>query len=285
MIDCRFIKPFRAEPRSICYFDSGGGSGSTTNTITKTDSTPWAPQGTALSAGYNLAGGVLNTPKSFYPNATYVPASNQTEAGLTQTENLANQGGQLVPAASRQNLATINGDYLNAGNPHFQGMVDQIGQSIRPNIDATFAAAGRGNSGANVGAYSSALADQAGKLAFQNYGQERGFQQQAIGQAPQLDAARFADAQQLMGVGQAREGYAQQQLQDRINRFNFGQNEPSQRIAQYLAMVGGGSFGGQGTSTQSIPTVSNPLLTGLGAAGSAASIAGSLFGRGGVWGS
>lgn len=76
----------------------GGGGTNTVNTITKTDSAPWAPQGAALQAGYNLAGNVLTTPKSYYPNPTYVPASNQTEAGLTQTENLARQGGSLVPA-------------------------------------------------------------------------------------------------------------------------------------------------------------------------------------------
>lgn len=257
-------------------------SGSSDNVqIAKTDSAPWSGQQPYLSSLWASAGQNYNTPKQFYPNATYVPASNQTEAGLSQTEQLAQQGGQLTPAATAQNLRTINGEFLTRQNPEFAGMVQNAFNAARPSIDGAYASAGRGISGARDYALADTWANAVTNLAGQNYQNERGLQSQAISQAPQLDAARFADAQQLMGVGQAREGYANSALQDSIARFNFSQNERDQALARYAAMVQGGQFGG--SQTQSIPTTSNPLLTGLGTAGTLASIAGSLFGRNGVW--
>jgi len=66
-----------------------------------------------------------------------------------------------------------------------------------------------------------------------------------------------------------------------INRWDFQQNQPWNNLSKYAALVGVGQYGGQ--TTQTIPTQSNPWLTGLGTAGTLASIAGSLFGRGGVF--
>lgn len=257
-------------------------SGSDTQ-IASTSNEPSAYQ---LPGLQRLASDALNvnyaTPKTMFPGATYVPMSNQTSQGLGQMESLAGQGGALTPMASGEAQKVLGGHYLNAGNPEFQGMVGRIGQSIRPNIDATFAAAGRGQSGSHANAYSSALADQAGPLAYQNYGDERNRMTQTLGMAPGIDAARFADAERLMQAGGVREGYAQNELQDSIARHDFQQNEVTNRLATLKALISGGSVGG--TQTQAIPTQSNPWMQGIGGAASLASIAGSLFGRGGVWG-
>lgn len=261
--------------------DSGGSDVQ----IARAESAPWAPQGAKLEHGYNQAAQLLGSGigSHSFPGATYVPMSNQTGQGLGQIESLAGQGGQLTPMASGEAAKVLGGHYLNAGNPEFQGMVNRIGQSIRPNIDATFAAAGRGGSGAHANAYSSALADAAGNLAYQNYGDERNRMTSALGMAPGLDAARFADAERLMQAGGVREGYAGMELQDALRRFNEQENLPWQNLARYQAIISGGSPGS--TTTQMIPTQSNPWATGVGTAAGLASIAGSLFGRGGVWGS
>lgn len=257
-------------------------SGSSDNMqIAKTDSAPWAGQQPYLSSLWQTAGQLYNTPKQFYPNATYVPASNQTEQGLGQIESLAQQGGSLTPAATNTALRTINGDFLTRQNPEFQGMVTNAFNAARPAIDSAYASAGRGISGARDAALADSWSNAVTNLAGQNYANERQLQQQMVGQAPQLDAARFADAQALMGVGSTREGYAQKALDDSVQRFNFNQNERDNALARYAAMVQGGSFGGQ--TVQTIPTTSNPWLTGLGTAGSLASIAGQLFGRNGIW--
>lgn len=281
MIDeCRYVKSAFAARDHLCSFDSGG---SDNTQIAKTDSAPWSGQQPYLSSLWASAGQNYNTPKQFYPNATYVPASNQTEQGLGQIESLANQGGQLTPAATNTALRTINGEFLGRQNPEFAGMVQNAFNTARPTIDGAYASAGRGISGARDAALADAWSNSVTNLAGQNYAQERQLQQQMVGQAPQLDAARFQDAQALMGVGSTREGYANQALQDQVNRWNFSQNERDNALAKYAAMVQGGSFGG--SQTQTIPTTSNPWLTGLGSASTLASIAGNLFGKNGVWGS
>jgi len=249
--------------------------------VAKTDSQPWAPQGAALQTGYNRATDWFNSSSpSFYPNATYVPASNETNQSLDLATNRATAGSPNVRAAQAQNLSTINGDYLSGENPYFRNMVTQLGDAIQPQLQSRFGSSGNLDSSAFANAFTSSLADQAGKLAFQNYSNERTNQMNAVNQAPTLANQDYTDIGQLAQVGQTREGYANQQLQDQINRFNFDQNKEGNKVAQYLAMVGGGSFGGQ--NTQTIPTTSNGLATGLGAASSVAGILGSLLGRNGI---
>lgn len=278
MIDYAIYTP-RHERGYLCSFDSGSND---STQIAKTDSAPWAAQQPYLQDIFGRAqqtyfGGQPN----YYPNATYVPASQQTEQGLNQIQSLAQQGGSLTPAATNTALRTINGDFLTRQNPEFQGMVQNAFNAARPAIDSAYASAGRGISGARDAALADSWSNAVTNLAGQNYANERQLQQQMVGQAPTLDQARFNDAQALMGVGSTREGYANQALQDQINRWDFQQNQPWNNLSKYAALVGGGQYGGQ--TTQTIPTQSNPWLTGLGTASTLASIAGSLFGRSGVF--
>ena len=127
------------------------------------------------------------------------------------------------------------------------------------------------------------LSDLSGKMAYQNYGDERSRQLAAAAAAPNMANADYTDIGQLERIGQTREGMAGAELQDQIQRFNFDQAEPRDRLAQYMAMVGGGSYGG--TSSATSPVYRNQLSEGLGAAASTASILGSLFGQGGAFAS
>ncbi len=56
-------------------------------------------------------------------------------------------------------------------------------------------------------------------------------QQDAIAQAP---TAALMDEKLLTAVGDAKEGLAQGELQDNINRFNFEQNQPMQNLKDYI---------------------------------------------------
>ncbi len=89
-------------------------------------------------------------------------------------------------------------------------------------------------------------------------------------------------SQQLQQVGQAREGLAGAQLQEGMDRFQFGQNERDNALSRFMSIMGGGSQGGSSTQQQPIYGQS-PWATGLGAASSLAGIGGSLFGQGGIW--
>jgi hypothetical protein len=257
----------------------------------KSDATPWAEQAPYLKAGFENAKSLLggNTP-SFYPNATYVPMSGATGGSLDAGEQLGNRQWALnnnadmwglVPEAMRQTQATQRGDYLTNQNPYFQQMLTNTFQKSQPTIDAAFAGGGRGISGARDAAVSDAWANAASGLGYQDYGRERANQIAAIGAAPGMAQAGMQPLQQLGQIGQAREGYAGSELQDALKRWDATQNQGWSNAAKYQALVGGGQFGGQ--TTQMVPQTSNPWLTAAGLAGSAASIAGSLFGRQGAF--
>ena len=92
-------------------------------------------------------------------------------------------------------------------------------------------------------------------------------------QAAQL-APKFADldyqgAERLSAVGQAREGQAQAELEDAVNRYNFQQTRDQEKLANYMSLVGGGTIG----RTTSRPVYRNPLGSGLGGAMGGAQLA------------
>jgi hypothetical protein len=128
---------------------------------------------------------------------------------------------------------------------------------------------------------SDAWANAASNLGYQDYSRERQNQIAAIGAAPGMVQAGLQPLQQLGQIGAAREGYAGSELQDALKRWDAQQGLQWNNLAKYMATVGGGSYGNQ--TTTMVPQTSNPWLTGLGAAGTAASIAGSLFGRSGAF--
>ena len=136
-------------------------------------------------------------------------------------------------------------------------VVDQFNTAIR-DIGSRTAASGRYGSGA-MGEMESqasknlatALTDTASKLAYQNYGQERGMQNQAIANAPVLAQADYGDIQQLAGVGQTKEDYARQALEGDINRFTYQANAPQQQLSNYLAAAYGAPAPVNQTTTQS----------------------------------
>jgi hypothetical protein len=189
----------------------------------------------------------------YYPDATYVPASESTQDALRMASNRAVIGNPLVPAAQAQQLSTISGDRLSAGNPYFSAMmasaatpaVNEFNKAIR-DIGSRTAASGRYGSGAMGEMESQAsenlansLTNRAAELAYSNFGAERARQDAAIAQAPQMAAADYSDIQQLMNVGQQQEDYSRQALQSDIGRFEFEQNKPYTKLQSYLSAAYG----------------------------------------------
>lgn len=225
----------------------------------------------------------------YYPGQTYVGPSQQTQAALTAAQQRATMGNPLVPAAQQQALNTVQGNFL-GGNPFFEGAFRGATAGAQTAYqDATQAAlsnasrAGRYGSGAmgNAldragGTFANALTNTAGALAYQNYDTERGRQQAMIGAAPQLAAADYADIGQLMQTGQISEGYQDVALQDAVNRFNFAQQAPYQKLQSYLSGAYGAPMGSQGSVTTSGGGRSQAAGA-LGGAASGAAI-GSMFG-------
>jgi len=206
---------------------------------------------------------------SYFPGQTYVSPTGTTLSALQAGENRAMAGSPLLRQAQAQTASTSGGDYL-GGNPFFQGAFNPAARAAQQsyydaiqNVTSKAASAGRYGSGAYGqltdragGTFANALTDIAGKLAYQNYGDERARQEAATSRLPALAEADYGDIQRLLSIGQGREGYAQTALQDQINRYNYEQNLPQAKLQSYLSGVYGAPSGGVSTSTQ--PIYSNP---------------------------
>lgn len=195
---------------------------------------------------------------NYYPGQTYVSPSAQTQTALQAQQQRALQGNPLLPAAQQQQQDVISGNYL-ANNPYFNQALQGAAQGASQNyFDAINQAqsgasqAGRYGSGAQENMFNRAgttlantLANKYGELAYQNYGAERGRQEAAVANAPALAQADYFDIAQLGKVGQTAEGYQQSALEDSINRFNFEQNLPQNKLNQFLTQVYGAPQGSQ----------------------------------------
>jgi hypothetical protein len=239
---------------------SGGGGSGTSTTKSELDPTvqPFVQYG--LEEAKKLYGA---PGPDYFPGATYVSPSAQTEAALKAAQTRAMAGSPLSSAAQAQQLGTVSGAYL-APNPYFEAaMRPAVSTATTAYNDAikgafgTSSLAGRYGSGAMADLTSRAnktfadtLAGKAGELAYQNYATERGLQNQAAVNAPQMAAADYADIQQLANVGKTQENYSQTALQSDIDRFNFEQNKPYQKLQAYLGAAYGAPVG-QVSTTQS----------------------------------
>ena len=188
----------------------------------------------------------------YYGGQTYVSPSAQTESALTMAEAQARAGSPLINQALAQQQGAVGGEYLGA-NPYLAAALkpgqEAATQAYNQAIGGTrsqAAGAGRYGSGAQTQLeglsqqnLANALANQAGQAAYQNYASERGIQEQAARGAPQMAQAAYQPINQLLQTGQAREDYSQKALQADLDRFNFQQNLPYQRLAQFTSTVAG----------------------------------------------
>ena len=199
---------------------------------------------------------------------------------------------------------TAGGAFL-GGNPFFQGAFqpaaraaqDQFQQGIQ-SVTSGASQAGRYGSGAMgqlqdraSNQFAQSLSDTAGRLAFQNYGQERGMQEaaiqnlgslsnqalqtqlqaaggvgqtaasdmqrqlQAAAMSPDMASQDYADIQRLIDLGQMQEGYQEMALGDAMQRFNFEQAAPYSALQSYLSAAYGAPMGMQ----TSQPIYRNPV--------------------------
>jgi len=240
-------------------FKGGGGQTQTTSSELDPIVKPFVEYGLQQAKGlYQQAG------PEYYPEATYIPASTQTQSALQAAEQRALAGSPLVPAAQAQQLNVIQGGMLGA-NPFLaqamSGAADVAKQQYYDAIQGTRSGAsqaGRYGSPAMFDQTSraqqnlaNALSQEAGRLMYQNYGQERGYQQQASQLAPQMAQADYADIQQLLATGKTQEDYARQALEADIGRFEYGQNLPYSKLQSYLSAAYGAPAPIQQTTTSS----------------------------------
>lgn len=144
---------------------------------TKTKNEPWAPAQPYILKGLEQSGQVFDQQQpslnkfSAMQMDTYGRLAPSAEQGIAGSQTLVND--------------TLAGKYLN-GNPYLDGMLNKTRENITNNVQSQFAGAGRYGSDYNVGELSRQLADAENQMRYQNYGQERAYQNEAIGQAQGL---------------------------------------------------------------------------------------------------
>ncbi len=218
----------------------------------ETTSEPWEGIQPYLGKGYQTAlRDVLSRPQEFFPGQTYVEYSPETEQALAlQTARATNN--PLLQQAQDYTSATLGGEYLGQ-NPYLDQLQESVMSTVMPQVDSQFGmASGRFGSPAHAEALGRGVSRGMAPYLFQEYGAERARQQQAAGMAPGMAQADYFDIGQLGRVGQARDQLARAALQDQMNRFNFYQMEPTQRIQNYMGILGGSAplIGGAGQVTQ-----------------------------------
>lgn len=262
-------------------FGGGGGSQQTgTQTVTNSIDPMLKPY---VQFGLDESKRLYQNPTPYAPFQTYISPSGATTSALSGIEQRALSGNPLTGQAQAQLGRTISGDYL-SGNPFFTGafqgatrdISNQFGQNIM-DIRSKMSSAGRYGSGAQTAiegraadSLANALSDIGGRLAYQNYADERTRQQAATMAAPEMAATDYNDLSKLLGVGTTREGYEQAQLADQIARYQY--DMPESRLSTFLT----GVYGAPSGSVQERPVYSNPSQQGLGNLLSLAGTAGSL---------
>lgn len=269
-----------------CYKGGGGGGGGTT--IQKTE--PWDVQKTYYQKGFTQADKLYNsggfTPAP-YAGSTIAAPSAETNAALNMTTARAMAGSPLIDATQQQLGQTLSGNFLSAGNPYMQQAlrgaarptVENFRDAVMPGLEARFAASGRYGSGAMrdqqgkaYDALARNLSEQATQAAMQNYGQERQLMQQAAFAAPQVAGADYQDLEKLAAVGEYRDQYGQERINEDVRRYEANRDKNLIALQRYMDVISGVPGGSTTTGSSSAPR-SNPLL---GAAGGA--MAGSTFG-------
>lgn len=186
----------------------------------------------------------------------------QRAAALTSAGNMSLQGRQLQQSA----LGQAGNEYLtqNAQNSQNLTNLGQMGLQSR-NLQQQALNNYAGNSLQGQQLQQSALTN-----VMNAYQQQQQMRLNASALAPALNQAQYYGAQQANNVGLQQDQYAQQQLTDQVNRWNFQQQQPNAQL-QFLSSVLNGYPNGQ-TSTQTQSGGGNRVVSALGGANIGASL-------------
>ena len=158
--------------------------------------------------------------------------------------------GRVAPGAERgimgaQDLVNSNlrGDNLR-GNPYLDAIIGQRNQDIAGSVNDQFGTSGRFGSGMHAAILAREMANADDQLRYQNYGAERGYQQDAIGQAGGLmqgSQAMLNNAAELPWIGvQAANGAVRQASQG----YGTQTKTESGSIGQMLGGIAGSGLAG-----------------------------------------
>lgn len=204
---------------------------------------PWGPQANLYRDLYHQAADLTRTNPTFFPGQTYANFAPETEESLTGIAARARAGSPLNRAAQASLLDVLRPDFA-TNNPVYKAALSANLSSILPQLQSQFALAGGARSGLARAAEQEAASNVAAKLGLDFMG----MQERARGAAPGLANQDYFDLGQLGQVGGAREGMAQNAINEAMARHEFLQNRKRQQLYDYAALIGG-NVGGDVVTT------------------------------------
>jgi hypothetical protein len=144
----------------------------------KTDNSPWAPAQPAILKGLEASTATYDLNQPMLQRA-----STQLQGSYDRLAPGAEQGIQGAQSLVNRNISGANLQ----GNPYLDGMIAKTRNNTLDMVNSGFSQAGQsGLGGRRAQILTRELADAENNLRYQNYGQERAYQQDAIGQSQDL---------------------------------------------------------------------------------------------------
>jgi len=197
---------------------------------------------------------------NYFPNATYVGYSPETQTALDLATARAKQGNPLLGLAQTEANSILSGDYLDpTSNPYAQSVYNQMAGDVTSKVNSQFTEAGRFGSGANQEILARSLGELGNKFYGDQYNREREIMANTMSTAPALGEMDYNDIQKLGQVGVDKESLEQAKLDDAIKRFDYEQLKPYQKLENYLGNIGAN----YATNTVSTDPVSRDRFGGL----------------------
>ena len=213
-------------------------------------------------------------------------------AAIDKITQMGLGGNSQLNAATGLNTDTLQGKYLDQGNPYLSGAMDAGMQAVNRQLASQFGGSGMSGSPAHLQYASEAYSNAAAPLYMQNYQAERDLQNQAVGRAPLLDQAMYFGPQQALAAQGQLQAQSQAEIDAERQAYDLQRSEPFRRAQAASAALGqgmgttgmyGGSEGSSGAGagalggaasgammgTAVMPGWGTAIGAGLGAAGGA----------------
>lgn len=223
------------------FFGGSQKTATTTNT-----SAPWKEQQPFLEEIMKDAQGLYkNNNPTYYPGNTVAGFSPDQEQAFNRATQRSLTGNANMNASAGYNADVLSGKY--SQDPYQSQVFENMKSQILPTINSQFSGAGRYGSGAHADTATRALTESFAPYAVQMNQNAMNRMDNAASQAPMYAQNDYTDIAAQADVGGQRQALAQQEIQDAFNRYTYQQDQPYNKLGQYLGFVGG-NYGGVQTS-------------------------------------
>ena len=214
----------------------GGSTGYNTSTQT---SRPWGPQRKPIKEGIQAAHQLWKQGHGeYYPGSTVAGFSPEQKEGMNMAAGFARDGGM----SEGYMKDVLSGKYLQ--NPFSDRVFEDVQSRVMPAVNSAAMSRGRAGSALATGVAAREMTNAYSPYGAQQYQQGLDRMGQAATMLPQM---QFNRANAMYDVGAKKQGLAQQELDDSVNRWQYYQDLPWNQLSQYMNMVSG-NYGNQTTS-------------------------------------